>query len=64
MLDIKNEESALTQIMNCTDHYTEKNWKVIGSMKIELGEKIMKKFVALKLIKYSSVKENCGENKN
>ena len=27
-------------------------------MKIELGEKIMKKFVALKLKKYSSVKEN------
>lgn len=33
-------------------------------MKIELGEKIMKKFVALKLKKYSSVKENCDENKN
>lgn len=33
-------------------------------MKIELGEKIMKKFVALKWKKYSSLKENCGENKN
>lgn len=33
-------------------------------MKIELGEKIMKKFVALKQKKYSSLKENCGENKN
>ena len=25
MLDIKNEELALTQIMNSTDHYPEKN---------------------------------------
>ena len=39
------------------------NKKVVGSMKDELGEQIMKKFVGLRAKKYSYLKDNSDEDK-
>ena len=63
-LQKKLKEDLVLQIMNQTYYYLEeKNEKLIGLMKDELGEKIMKEFAALRLLKYSYLTGNNDEDK-
>ena len=58
------KQDLTLEILNQTDHYLmEKNKKVIGLIKDELGGHIMKEFVGLRAKEYSYLKYNTDQDK-
>ena len=58
------KQDLTLEILKCIDHcLKEKNKKVIGLMKDELGGQSMRKFVTLRAKKYMYLKDNNDEGK-